>query len=48
MLTLPAYALPLIVIGCLGAGVTFGILHERLRWNELIEKGILPRPRLGR
>ena len=34
----------LIVIGLLFLGILAGILVERMRWNALIDKGVLPRP----
>lgn len=34
----------LIYLTCLVAGVLVGVYVERLRWNKLIERGIIPRP----
>ena len=36
--------LVLIILGVLGVGAMMGTLIERLRWNGLIQRGILPRP----
>lgn len=44
-MTLPAYALPLIVV-VVGAACFFaGLLIERMAWNDLIKRGVLPKPR---
>lgn len=48
MLSIPVFVLPLIALGCIAAGFAFGKLHERLSWNQLVEAGILPRPRSAR
>jgi hypothetical protein len=29
----------------LAVGVGFGIMYERFGWNELIRRGVLPKPR---
>lgn len=36
----------LVAIANLGAGFGIGLLWERLRWNNLIRCGVLPKPRL--
>ena len=36
--------LVLIIVGMLITGLMMGTLVERLRWNDLIQRGILPRP----
>lgn len=36
--------LVLIILGMLIAGLMLGMFVERLRWNELIQRGILPSP----
>jgi hypothetical protein len=33
------------LLSCVIAGYVFGRLHERIKWNELITKGILPKPK---
>lgn len=48
MLSLPIYALPIIVLGCIAAGFVVGLLIERKHWNDLIEAGVLPRPQRPR
>jgi hypothetical protein len=39
---------PLIAIACMAFGVTAGMLIERVRWNNLISEGKLPRPAKSR
>lgn len=34
----------LIYLSCLVAGIMVGVFIERVRWNMLIERGIIPRP----
>jgi len=36
--------IPLIAIANMIIGITIGIKLERIEWNKLIEKGILPNP----
>ena len=36
--------LALIILGMLSVGAIMATLIERLRWNELVQRGILPRP----
>jgi hypothetical protein len=42
------YALLFVAALCFGGTLYAGIIIERVRWNRLIEDGILPRPRRKR
>ena len=48
MISLHILVLLAIVAAYLGLGIVGGMMIERLRWNALITRGVLPRPKKRR